>query len=1698
MADDILERRKQLLQRRLREQGVQASPENRTAPTVPARVPGEPSALSAAQQRMWFVQRLDPSDTTLNVCVAYRLDGTVDPDRLRAAFATIVSRHEILRTTYHTGENGEPYQISRDDAEIPWQQHDLTDLPDSVRQRRVEVLARREFARPFALSSDLPLRPTLIRTDAESFVLVLVVHHIGWDDDSWPVFFAELNAAYRGEGELPEIRAQYVDVEVLGQAERDESAGLEFWRSALTPLPERLELPSRRTGGTSAKSADRVVRELPAELMTLVASTGRAHSATPFTVLLAGFQALIRRYTAATDFLVSMPVVNRRDANAEALIGYFGNTVLVRAMPESADTFAALLEQTRDAVVGAFTHQDIGVDRVIQAVSPERVAGSDAMSQLVQLSFTVRGQANGFDLPGIEATELPLGSVVSQEPLGLMVVSDAAGSRVEATYQVDELEQSLVVQLLDHYVQLLDSAVRDPQRRLRDLDLLGDADREELLAVSRGTLVDERPTTMVAMFERQVDATPDAVAMVSDQVELTYRGLNQRANRLAHWLIGNGVGPEDIVALRLATSVEFVVAILAVQKAGAAYLPIDPAYPAERTEYLLEDADPRLTLDEVTVAAAEEQAATSPDRDPVDADRSAALHPSNTAYVIYTSGSTGKPKGVPVPHDAIAEHLSGFNAEWDLTPQDRVLQSTSVSFDASLLDIFVTLTAGARVVIPKPNAYRDIPYVADLVTRHGVTVLHMVPSMLATFLVLPEVNDWRTLRRVPVGGEALAGEVADRFATQFDAELRNHYGPTEAVVCSAHMEVDGPQGNGIVPIGLPNQNVYLYLLDDALQLVPSGVVGEIYLGGRQLARGYLHRAGLTSERFVADPFLEGGRLYRTGDLARRNAEGEIEFIGRADEQVKVRGHRIELGEVEATVTDHPTVAHCVVIVAEHEMLGPILAAYVVPASGAEVDLDEIRAHVATTLPEYMVPSAFAVIDEVPLTAHGKLDKRALPAPVFAETRAYREPQTPTEVRIAGLFATLFTRERVGADDSFFELGGHSLLAARLITMIRAEFGIEIDMRVPFDKPTVTALAAHLVAAFRDEFDIDLDEIDGFETDGFETREQPSEPAPVAESRAAKPELVRRDRPEHIPLSYSQRVYWLQRRLEGAIDGENVSYPVRFDGPFDVDVLRAAIDDVVARHESLRTSFPEHDGTPYQVIAPAGPVPVPLVRIGDAADVADVQARLDAELAADWDYVFDLAAEPMVRFRLLELAPDKHVLSILMHHIIADMRSCQIFLDDLTVAYRARLSGAAPGWSELPIQFADFAIWQREIFDRGAGREVSPYGRAQLDYWRETLAGLPDEICVAHDRPRPQVLGRNGFSAARVVPAATWNALRARADEVGATEFMLCQAVSAAVVNVLGGGEDVAIGAAVANRIGQTTDELVGLFANVVVMRHNVSGNPTPRGMLERTRNAALDAISHQGVPFERLVETLNPARSLSRNPLFQVMMHFRHRPTTVPFTEDGSTTLSGIAGYYDVSFMDFHLDYSVETNGDLMARVVVNPDLYNAETGQIFADVLVGVLEAFAEQPDRAVGELDVLPQGWDTSRSVIRHAAAAVDGETGYVAPRTDTERVLASILEELLEIDEVGREDGFFGLGGDSVIAIKWAARAAEADLPLSPQMVFEYFTIADLAAAVDEAIANPPEVTAEEQQTAPMSASGLDANALAALQSSWASQG
>ncbi|MFF2552732.1 amino acid adenylation domain-containing protein [Nocardia sp. NPDC058058] len=1102
--------------------------------------------LSPGQRRAWFLQQREPGNADLNVGITYRLTGDLDPALLRAAVGEVLARHDILRTVYGVGPDGEPFQAALADAELAWQEDDLSGLSPLSRTRRAEVLIRRVLAEPFTPAESAPIRFALIRTGAAEFAFVLVAHALCWDDESWTIFSRDLSAAYNGalpagpalqytdlavaeptssrhapsssrrafgrdphasvqpspatdpgqkhagmtrEGSAPAVSEEGAVSAVHGENTASAlsgasavPAGIDFWRAELTPLPEPLDLPARTASvAQQAAAAVRVVREVPGELLSGVDEFARELGTSAEPVLLAAFELLVHRYTAAPDFLVSVPVTTRAGESLPespgAPIGYFGNTLLLRAAIDDRRTFAEFAAAVRDSWDRAHEHRAIGIDQVVAAVNPERSADRDGLDQLVRLGFGVRRVSAGPALTDVTSARLDIGSPSPRVPLRLTVVRDELGAYLEAEYPADRFSGDLIEQLLSHYVRLLAEGTVAPERRIGELVLLGAAEQVRLLELSRGERVSNPSTTMVALFEESVLAEPRAVALVAPgytlgeravpDVELTYGELNKRANRLAHWLIGQGLGSEDLVALRLSNSVEFVVAVLAVLKSGAAYLPIDPAYPDERIDYLIDDARPRLVLGRVELEAAESVASDAPAHDPSDADRLRPLLPGNLAYVIYTSGSTGRPKGVPVPHAAIADHLIGFRAQWGMTANDRLLQSSSVSFDASLLDVFVTLTLGARLIIPRPGGFSDLAYIADLVTGHGVTVLHMVPSLLRTFLSLPQVSDWRTLRFVPVGGEALPGEIADRLTKSLDAELRNHYGPTEAVVSATHMPVEGPQGNRIVPIGHPNRNVDLYLLDDHLRLVPPGVIGEIYLGGPQLARGYLNRTAATAERFIADPYTPGARLYRTGDLARRNLAGAIEFAGRADEQVKVRGYRIEPGEVQAALTTHPEIRDCVVTVVGNAVTGPMLAAYVVPESSA-LEPDSVRAHAAKALPEYMVPTAYALIDAIPLTQHGKLDRRALPEPVCLTTRPYRDPVTAAEIRLAALFGQLFGTDRIGADDSFFELGGHSLLANQLVARIRAEFGFEIDVRAVFDTPAVHGLAAVLEATARDK------------------------------------------------------------------------------------------------------------------------------------------------------------------------------------------------------------------------------------------------------------------------------------------------------------------------------------------------------------------------------------------------------------------------------------------------------------------------------------------------------------------------------------------------------------------------------------------------------------------------------------------------------
>ncbi|SKF86501.1 putative non-ribosomal peptide synthetase MbtE [Mycobacteroides abscessus subsp. massiliense] len=1666
-----LDRRRELLRRRLAESGVAAQ----AVDSVPRVQAGERRELAPGQRRMWFMQTKDPADTSLNICVAHRMRGALDQTRLRDAVAAVIRRHDVLRTVYGVDSAGEPYQLFIEEFEVPWTAVDLTDLTGDAQDRQVRALADSEFGRPFDLAADRPLRVTLLRLGAEDFVVLLVVHHICWDDNSWEVFFAELSEYYHGrpiQGDAPQFMV------VSAATEPSSEADLGYWRQALTPLPDPLELPGAAST-YSSRAARRLAVPMPAETAARIEEFAREHSATPFMVLLAAFGVLVHRYTGSRDFVTAIPVAERK-SNAEKAIGYFGNTLLLRTAVNPDASFASHVAAVREVCLDAFGHQNVGIDEVVREVNPSRSTGHDGMDELVRLGFSMRKDASGYRLEGVDVTQLDLAAVSAQLPLSLAIATESSGTIIEFEYQTDVLPQWLVGQLLVHYQRLLADGLSRPEETLARVELFDAEEHSALLDQSHGVLTRPSAATLVDLLDAAARATPEALAVVSDDLELTYELLQQRSNRFARWLVAQGAGTEDVIALQMSTSVEFIVAMLGVLKSGAAYMPIDPALPEERIEYLIADAKPRIVMRPQEFQVAEAAAAGLADAPITDADRLRPLLPDNLAYVIYTSGSTGRPKGVAVAHAAIAEHVVSFTAEWSMTADDRMLQSTSVSFDASLADILCPLSLGAQLVIPKPNPFSDIGYVADLVRRRGVTVLHMVPSLLGSVLLLPEARELRGLRHVPVGGEALPGEVADKFATMFDAELRNHYGPTEAVVCSTYMSVRGPQGNSIVPIGRPNQNVYAYVLDQALELVPAGVVGELYLGGAQLARGYRARPVLTAERFVADPFGSGGRLYRTGDLVRRNARGELEFVGRADEQVKVRGYRIELGEIEAVIGADPRVGHCVATVVDDPQVGPLLAAYVVPAGGTrEIDLDELRARAQEALPAYMVPTAFAVIPEIPLTTSGKLDKRALPTPDALTERAFRLPVTPTERRMCAIYSHLFGKEAVGLDDSFFELGGHSLLAARLVAQIRAQFGIDLTVRAVFDRPTPAGLAEQLVTYFREEFEIELDELDLDESDEMEAAPQDG-----------RPDLVAAERPERLPLSSSQLSMWFECQMEGVTDIGNMWLALRFDGPLQTPALIAALNDVVARHEALRTNIAIHEGAPYQIVHPSRELAVPILR-SSPEGLSDTLAELR-------HHIFGLETESLIRPAIIELSAQEHVLALVVHHIVVDHASFTVIVDDLIAAYRARLEGQAPQWDPQPVQYADYVLWQRDAF-----APDSEFGQAEVNFWRQQLAGVPTEIAVAHDRARPQILGKRGEVAKFVMEPERRQALTRMAEQRGVTEFMVYQAALAVVLHRLGGGTDIVIGSPVAARVHPHVAKLVGLFANMVALRNDVSGDPSLRSVLERSRDATLNAHAHQELPIEKLVEAVNPVRSLSWNPLFQTMVNFRGADwgtAARDVTVSGETTVVPLPMEVDVSYLDLNFALNVTPSGGLDVSVVANADLYDHETTRMIAQALDTAFDAFVNNQESRVSEIVLLPA--DAMAQLMAPPAAAVEPvATPSVEGSEETKLVLISILEELLEISDVDPEDNFFALGGDSVISIQWSTRAAERGLAMTPQMVFECATIAQLAGAVDAAgqvvTEGDSHLVTPSVQSAPMSASGLSADALAELTASWQAQ-
>ncbi|MEU7413574.1 amino acid adenylation domain-containing protein, partial [Streptomyces sp. NPDC042638] len=1040
------------------------------------------------------------------------------------------------------------------------------------------------------------------------------------------------------------------------------------------------------------------------------------------------------------------------------------------------------------------------------------------------------------------------------------------------------------------------------------------------------TAVDLPVGALHELFAAQAARTPDAVALVGAERELTYRELDGASDALAHRLIEAGVGPADAVGLLFDRSLAYVVTVLAVLKAGGVYVPLDPRQRAERQSWILDNTSAVLLVtdrrtDEETSFAGELPVLRVSDAslvsyDPAPAPR-VVVHPDQALYVMFTSGSTGTPKGVVNTHRNVVE--LALDPGFGTAAHERVLAYSPLAFDSSTYELWVPLLRGGlAVVLSSPKI--DIGELGEAITRHEVTAAYFTTALFDA-MAGEAIAGLARLREIWTGGDVLSATALRKVLDHCpDTTVVHVYGPTEATVfCSYQAFTPEVRTLDRLHLGVPMANTAMYVLDGDLRHTAPGETGELYVAGPHLAQGYSRRPGITAERFTADPYgPAGSRMYRTGDLAAWNEHGEIVFQGRADQQIKLRGNRIEPGEIETVLTGHPSVNQAAVIVREDRPGDKRLVAYVVPAVEGVVDTAELSRYAGRELVEYMVPSAIVPLGALPLTPNGKLDRRALPAPGAGTTANGRAARNGVEEVLGGLFAHALGLPSIGIDDDFFAVGGHSLLATRLVSRVRGTFGVQLTLREFFKHPTVALLAEYVTSG------------------GGES---------------GRPELTAAgERPRLLPLSAAQQRLWFLDQLEGPSATYNIPLSVRIRGALDVRALESAFTDVVGRHESLRTVFGTEGGRTHQRVLPADTVRVRLPVT--AADEATVGELLSAEAAR----TFDLAGELPVRASLFSLGEREHVLLVVMHHIVSDGWSYQPLMRDLSTAYTTRARGERPAWEPLPAQYADYTLWQEKLL---AGCE-----QGQLDFWRGALAGLPEEVTLPAVRPRPAVASYRGATHTVHCPPEVHATLATLARESGASVFMVAQAAVSTLLSRSGGGHDIPLGSPIAGRTDQKLDDLVGFFVNTLVLRTDLSGAPSFRELLARVRETDLAAWAHQDLPFDRLVEVLNPERSASRHPLFQVMLTLTDAATPT-LVADGLDTRAEFtwlrAAKFDLTFSFAEHRGADGTPGGLDITVEYATDLYDAGTIEAAAARLVRLLGAAAETPDLPVTELELL-----------------------------------------------------------------------------------------------------------------------------------------
>ncbi|MGN8103740.1 non-ribosomal peptide synthetase [uncultured Pseudomonas sp.] len=1475
---------------------------------------------SLAQNRLWITWQLDPNSSAYTIPGALHLRGELDEDALRHSFQQLIQRHEALRTRFYE-RDGQAFQRVEATADFELSTIDLSDLPNAVREARAQEVREDQARSPFDLEKGPLLRVTLVRLGDEEHQLLVTLHHIIADGWSLNILIDEFSrlyaAAAQGQSlELPPLALQYADYGSWQRqwlAEGEGQRQLTYWKAQLGDEHPALNLATDHPRAAQHRhSASRHSQRLDARLSAAIRQTAQAHDSTPFMLLLATFQTLLYRYSGQRDIRIGVPNANRPRHETQGLIGFFINTLVLRAELDGRLPFNQLLAATRETTLAAQAHQDLPFEQLLEAFPQAREQG------LFQVMFNhqQRDLSALRRLPGLLADELPWHSREAKFDLQLHSEEDRNGRLSLSFDYADELFDCATIQrLAEHFIHLLHAVCTQPQHAIGDLPLM-QADEQQPWS--------EAPCAPARHWLPELlnQQTSDATALVWQDGSLTFAQLHTQANRLAHYLRDKGVGPDVCVAIAAERSPQLLIGLLAIIKAGGAYVPLDPDYPAERLAYMLKDSGVQLLLTQTALLpqlpSAEGVCVIAMDSLHLDSWPTQApglhLHGDNLAYVIYTSGSTGQPKGVGNTHGALAERLQWMQATYQLNETDVLMQKAPISFDVSVWECFWPLITGCRLVLAGPGEHRDPHRIAQLVQEHGVTTLHFVPPLLQLFIDEPLVAECTSLRRLFSGGEALPAELRNRVLARLPAvQLHNRYGPTETAINVTHWQCAASDGERS-PIGRPLGNVICRVLDEQLNPLPAGVPGELCIGGIGLARGYLGRAGLTAERFVADPLgAAGARLYRTGDRARWNADGVLEYLGRLDQQVKLRGFRVEPEEIEALLLALGGIAQAVVLVRDAQLIGYYTA-------DTELDEQRVKTALAAELPEYMVPALLMRLDAMPLSPSGKLDRRALPEPVW-QTREHVEPHTPLQLQIAAIWREVLGLPRIGLRDDFFALGGHSLLATQIISRTRQACDVELPLRTLFEASELGDFAQQVGLM------------------------------QAAGQRNQQTAIAKVDRSQPVPLSYSQQRMWFLWQMEPDSPAYNVGGMARLRGVLDVGRFEAALQALIMRHETLRTTFPSVDGVACQKVSAQTNVRMDWQDFS-ALNEPQRQQRLQQLADVEAHTPFNLETGPLLRACLVKAGEQEHYLVLTLHHIVTEGWAMDIFARELSALYEAFIDERDSPLPALPVQYLDYSVWQRQWMEAGERQR-------QLDYWTAQLGNEHPLLELPGDRPRPPVQSHRGelyrFDLSDELAAR----LRAFNAQHGLTLFMTMTATLAVLLYRYSGQTDLRIGAPVANRIRPESEGLIGAFLNTQVLRCQLNGQMQVSELFEQVRHTVIEGQSHQDLPFDHLVEALQPPRSAAYNPLFQVMCNVQR------WEFQQSRQLAGMTVEYlanDARATKFDLNLEVtDLDHRLGCCLTYSTDLFDEPRIARMAEHWRNLLEALVADPGQRLSELPLL-----------------------------------------------------------------------------------------------------------------------------------------